>query len=87
MELYVQLRVKVLHNRLSLFISNIECSISGALPSQSVDETPSIGVVRTIWSGDLDALKEILETYALTVGKPVGGESVYLPTSTKKTQA
>jgi hypothetical protein len=54
--LYVQLSVKVLHHRHSVSISNIESSISVALPSQSLDKTLSIGVVRTIWSGDLDAL-------------------------------
>jgi hypothetical protein len=56
-----QLSVKVLHHRYSVFISNIESS-TGALPSQSLDEALSIGVVRTIRSGDLDMLKEILET-------------------------
>jgi len=60
--LYVQLIVKVLHYRHSVSISNFEYSIPGTLPSQSLDETLSIVVVRTIWSGDLDALKEILET-------------------------
>jgi hypothetical protein len=38
----------------------------------------SIGVVGTIWSGVLD---EILETYALAVGNPAHGESMWLPTS------
>jgi hypothetical protein len=61
LELYVQPGVKVLHHRYSVFISNIESS-TGALPSQSVDEALSIGVVCTIWSGGLDMLKEILET-------------------------
>jgi hypothetical protein len=60
---------------------------SGALPSQSLDEAPSIGVVGTIWSGDLDVLKEILETYALAVGNPARFESSCLPLSTKKTEA
>ena len=68
-------------------IFNIECSISGALPSQPLDEAQSVGVVRTIRSGDLDALKEVLESYALAVGKPARGESVWLPTSTKKIEA
>ena len=44
----------------------------------------SIGVVGTIWSGGLD---EILETYALAVGNPARGESMWLPTSTKKIEA
>jgi len=35
-----------------------------------------LGVVRTIWSGDLDALKGILETYTLAVGNPARGESM-----------
>jgi hypothetical protein len=61
-ELSVQLGVKVLHHRYSVSISNIECSISRTLPSQFLDETLSIGAVRTILSGDLDVLKEILET-------------------------
>jgi hypothetical protein len=87
LELYVQLSVKVLHHRYSLSISNIESSTSGALPSQSLDEALSIGVVGTIWSGDLDVLKEILETYALAVGNPARFESVYLPLSTKKIEA
>jgi len=47
----------------------------------------SIGVVHTIWSGDLDALKEILETQALVVGRPAPGESEWLPTFTKKVEA
>jgi hypothetical protein len=58
LEPYVQLSVKVLHHRHSLPIFNIESSISGALPSQSLKQTLSFGVVRTIWSGDFDALKE-----------------------------
>jgi hypothetical protein len=87
LELYVQLSVKVLHHRHSLSISNIESSISGALPSQSLDKTQSIGVVRTIWGRDLDALKEILETQALAVRKPARSQSVWLPTSSKTVEA
>jgi len=63
-------------------ISNVESSISGALTSQSLDKTLSIGVARTIWSGDLDALMKILEMQALPVREPARGESVRLPTST-----
>jgi len=70
LEPYVQLIVKVLQNRHSVSISNFEPSISGALPSQSLDETLSIGIMRMIWSGDLDALKEILESYTHPVGYP-----------------
>jgi hypothetical protein len=83
LELYVQLSVKVLHHGY-VSISNIETSISGALRSQSPNETLSIGVVRTVGRGDLDALKKILQTHALALGKPARGESVRLPTSTKK---
>jgi hypothetical protein len=68
-------------------ISNIECSISGALPSQSLNKPPPIGVVRTIGSCDFDVLKEIPEVHAFAVGKPAGVESLYLPTSTKKPKA
>lgn len=76
LELYVQLSVKVLLHRHSWSIFNIKFSISGALSRQSLYKTLSIGVVRTIWSGDLDAFKEILETYVLVVGNPARGESV-----------
>jgi hypothetical protein len=84
--------VKILHDRHSVSVFDVECSMSGALPSQSLDEALSVGVVRTIWSGDLDALKEVLETYALAVGNPgnpgpARGESVWLPTFNKKIQA
>jgi hypothetical protein len=68
-------------------IFNIETSISGALRSQPPDETLSIGVMRTIWCSDLEAIKEILETYALANGKPARGESVWVPTFTKIIQA
>lgn len=87
MELYVQLSVKVLHNCYSESISNFESSILGALPSQFLDETLSIGVVCTIWSGDLHVLEEILETYALAVGNLARGEGLWLPTFTKKVEA
>jgi hypothetical protein len=89
LELFVRMSVKVLHHRYSVSICNIETLISGALGSQSLDETLSIGVMRTIWNGDLDsdALKEILETRALGFGKPARGESVWLSTSIKKIQA
>jgi len=71
--------VKVLHHRYSVSICNIGTSISGALRSRSLDETLSIGVMRTIWSGDLGALKEILETHALADGKPARGERFLCP--------
>jgi len=87
MEPYVQLGVNVLHHRLSMSISNIESSVSGTLPSQSLNKTLSIGVVRTIWSGDHDALKEFLETQALAVGKPSRGESEWPSTFAKKIEA
>jgi hypothetical protein len=77
--------MKVLHHRHSFAIADIESSILGTLSSQSLDKTLSIGVVRMVWSGDLDTHNELLETQALAVGKPMArGECVWLPTSTKE---
>ena len=59
MELYVHL-----YHGHGVSISNIESSISGVLPFQSLNETLSIEVVYTIWSGDPDALQEILNMQA-----------------------
>jgi len=85
MELYV-LSEKVLHNS-HVSISNIECSMSGALPSQSLDKPRPIGVVRTIKCRNLDVPKEIPEAHAFAVGKQAGGESLWLPTFTKEVEA
>jgi hypothetical protein len=88
LELFVQMSVKVLHHRYSVSICNIETSISGALGSQSLDETLSIGVMRTIWNGDLDsdALKEILETRALGFGKPARVRTCGCPLPLRKSR-
>jgi hypothetical protein len=88
LERYVQLILKVLHHRHRFSVADLEPSISGALPSQSFDKTVSIGVVHTIWGGDLDTRNEILEAQALTIGKPMPrGECIWSSTLTEKIQS
>ena len=87
LERYVHPILKVLHDRHGLSTVDLECSTSSALPSHSLDNTMSIGVVCTIGCRDFHTRNKLLETEALTWGETMtGGECVWLSTLTKEVE-
>ena len=84
LERYVHPILKVFHDRHGFSTVDLERSISSTLPSYSLDNTMSIGVVCTIRCHDLHTRNELLEMQALPWGKTMtGGECVWLSTPTK----